>query len=697
MSIIHKTISMDCFKSRLGTRIPAYVNGELVDSSYEGYSDWGKIPMDIEVSFKKKIDDEWVEQLSYSALTSGNTYNYNECLSEIADKLPLDVSEFTEAEGEFRRYVLRYKVMTTLFGHLLNFIRNCRYYQACKRGDGYKWVEFSEMDWANEGIYPDIDGKENLDYDIEKFFLNISWIFYGEVPSPEEAEEAYPYENARYICVNEDYEWLVNTFRDPYNTNRYEECFYHFVLEMMNEDNDLSPRVDGENGIVYSEPYLPIDVYISEKVKDIGLYKSDVEDWIPNKRYYLGQRVHYSIRPDDPLGSTYELVNGDTYESIEINEDIYFAHENSDLRFYYYQDNDKYYVSIPYYKGNYDQYKQVTYFDILDEDGNVRIINENGDTYHWKKCIESDQPLSKMLYGDGESHLIDFESILSAYDDDNNKLPFILDSANTNNTEFNYRVGPMENGDRVDVLSSITLYNELHEMQIPESDPVTANDESVSTCSYIKFVYYLGTTREINYQYGIKHTEMYKYDIKELSAPVKGACAEYIWTVVHDTDVIPDMIVSAMTEATSDLYKKVYKYEGDDDFEFTVFDNETQERVPLTAGMTYICYPLFQYIDVDYSMTYTYDSEFGYLSDDGVVSHIEYDGILVENDAFQETPIFTTDYLMGFCDVKEKLNINVERGTSSATERHMALSEVNTYQDLEEYKNDMFKLRDQNT
>lgn len=73
-----------------------------------------------------------------------------------------------------------------------------------------------------------------------------------------------------------------------------------------------------------------------------------------------------------------------------------------------------------------------------------------------------------------------------------------------------------------------------------------------------------------------------------------------------------------------------------------------------------------------------------------VSSKIEYNTIKLG-----EADFLVKDDSVNYIDSIKNINIGIDRGMSASFERHNILSEVNTFQDLENYRNDYFKLTSQ--
>ena len=64
----------------------------------------------------------------------------------------------------------------------------------------------------------------------------------------------------------------------------------------------------------------------------------------------------------------------------------------------------------------------------------------------------------------------------------------------------------------------------------------------------------------------------------------------------------------------------------------------------------------------------------------------------LDNSAIK-TPLFKEEYLMGASmDSKIDINVSIDRGYATAFEKHLVLTECNTFEDLLNLRNNMFNL-----
>lgn len=659
MEVIQKKIVLEDSTGRLGTKIPSFYNNQMVDSNFDSYSDWGKYPCDILIMKNEQLVD-------FGDMTSGRTYTYSSDIYKLKNKLPLSELEINKTA------VLRYSVMCEMFHYLKEFMMGCEYYRPCKRGNTYKWVKISDKVWGDIGL--DFTKPKLF---IEKFFL-YDWPMYDVLPSEDMAAVKF---GEIGIIVNPDNDVFKLHFRIDNDSKRYEKTFYYFVTEFIN-------RNYREHSEYFSNPYVSLPLYLETEYDDIGTYTPYLEQWIPNKRYYSGATVQHQVDDNDPLGSVYRLTNMSNcpYDEISITKEIYetnsgFTGYSSGIT----DGNVIYKLRIPYFKGYYDTKTKITYFDEFDD---------NGKPKHWTKWTESniDSGTTTEIHSYGESYLDGLMRRRKSVDENGIDLPFNLDDSSTNNTQLRFALGNInvvyENGKmHCDRIESISFYDKYGNQSLPTTDPVRVLDVNIALdCEYIKFEYYDGVQIDDNGDIipstGVFHSEVYHFTRDAYLCPVSDANAPYEWMEVEDypESGITDATVSTMPDPIKGYYNKLYRFVGDSTKEFKY-------------NSVYICYPEFLFFNIDYENTYIFNEEqSAFTQNTGRVSSITYYGEQVKDDDFQVVSAFTSDCMIGVGDVDTEINANIERGIVAAYERHHILSEINTFQDLENYKNNYFKL-----
>ena len=102
----------------------------------------------------------------------------------------------------------------------------------------------------------------------------------------------------------------------------------------------------------------------------------------------------------------------------------------------------------------------------------------------------------------------------------------------------------------------------------------------------------------------------------------------------------------------------------------------------------------YNFIDIDFdSEIYEVTStDIENLKKNTILSSIEYSLKSITEDDFQKDYVIKDEYTIGLEDVIEEIDIDIERGISSSFERHHILCEIKSLGDLENYRNNLFKI-----
>jgi hypothetical protein len=102
----------------------------------------------------------------------------------------------------------------------------------------------------------------------------------------------------------------------------------------------------------------------------------------------------------------------------------------------------------------------------------------------------------------------------------------------------------------------------------------------------------------------------------------------------------------------------------------------------------------YNFIDVDFeNEIYEVSStDIENLKKNTILSSIEYTLESITEDDFQKDYTIKDEYTIGVEDVIEDINIDIKRGLSSSFEKHHILCEIKSLSDLENYRNNLFKI-----
>ena len=489
------------------------------------------------------------------------------------------------------------------------------------------------------------------------------------------------------------------------------------------------PTYDIDDGNFYTVPYAFFNVCIVQSANLVGSYTFATKDWVPGKKYYEGDKVIYdgktfklkpfrqgtvfygsksncegrklmqaryltATNPADfaeMYGDEYEGLSDDPFKDFTVND----TSEMVDMGYIYAKigrgDNWTYYIR-PSWGGFNNRYDGKTYFDNLrnpmDPDAGFVMYGQY-DTEHWaiddkivahgvyevtthnKNVHIRTQQNRSIGFDDvmipgirSESKLVNFKRNTKTMTIGGFELPGkLLSTRSSQIMDLQYIVGTVKNVDTTgdvpigDYLASISLYNTngglIH--TITPGETLEDCGLSLSSRGKIVFIYYIGA--ELVYD-----DDIYNY---RYNGGSKGI-----------------------------VYKDTY------DYTVSMYPNASQLEESMRVENRESG---FMYVDIDYDSARDYvlyenlDNyrDWVILSDVTATTKSMTEGGDPVSPNFQNADYIMEDYQLGMSFVSNNnSNVYVDRGTATAFERHMRLSEVDTLQDLEDYGNGMFKLKE---
>ena len=446
------------------------------------------------------------------------------------------------------------------------------------------------------------------------------------------------------VCVNSNADIFNNIFRLSGDTTRYELNFIEFVDDIFSNSKTYE----------YSIPYFNLPVYIDSIGKTIGDMVTDEQEWTPGKKYFIGDIVtynntYYILEKGENL-IKYEL-NGELYKIVSNEYDKHRSSKDSEM-YYFIEDygqefnpynfptdknkiiishsliNGSFSMFLIYYIGEYDNETEKMSFD-NDLRKHWSLLTETG-------VIEKETNNNIVI----PSKLNEFVSVRRSYDDDSKLLPYVL-----NNDEFipdgcktyipyilgytNYTV--KDGVICVDLLNEVTFLINV--------DDVSGITKTIDDTLYTNGRVFLNQDITTEYKW-IKFT----YYI---------GC-----NIINDK---PDLSTGIKYTETRSI--NIYN-------ETIFYDGRNINVKGCTIGSS------------------TFESS-NYNIYDKPCAVAEYNK---SNKAFG-LHTFSDDRLFGNVLVEnDNTNINVNRGNYTAIERHNILGEVNSMDDLKNYRNNFFKL-----
>lgn len=735
----NKSLSYEQGKATVVNSNADFKNYEMIYFSYglngaDGVNgNWNKCPCDIDI-YKIAENDEHIDLKNLSM-------NY---------KFPLLIN------SDGNRSILRYRNMMQIYYFLNDFYKKMKFYKLCKRTENFVWIEIDNVNFFDiniKGFYselplPDInefaintiigvnDEYETYSnyfiFDIDEnnkiaftdrldiSFFNFVKKSFGQLEIPDEINGNMVPEFLFFSEINEWYTWL-NKNKDTTDCcikKKYDEMGGDLMLNYLKDKIDYVTKT-----IEYFEkliiiPYISISFSLKNTIDDMGEFSLYSKEWVAGKKYYVGDVVVY-VSEDDINGSSYVLESGDNYELIKMTSTFYDSIKNDDTYenngieqtdvyiIYEYDENSEFiisdnknfidtnhgnkkvlykkdgdiYLPLAYYCGYYDELNKQTYFDTgIVKNGNFEIYaDDNNNFTHWKCNVEKSflQNLNVdgynknwdisnyRVFANVESKLFSLRKFKKSYDDYGNELPGIIEYGIKYNSYTNQyekyvkdHLGLIFEKNQVfnlveinDDINNKTFYygdiiKDIEYGEVNENGEIEYYDEKKQDSRYIKFTYYIGSS-------------LYK--------------ANNSWEVNDSTGV---------------KYVETYSIEIDNELNNIEIDGKNYE----------ILY--FDKIDFDSKYITIYDQSLDFAPKKAILSDIEYtsDELFINNeinDSYNiiNSKLFKEEFKLGITfPLKSEVNVYVDRGINAAFEKHLILGEINTYQDMENYRNNYFNL-----
>ena len=532
-------------------------------------------------------------------------------------------------------YIFRYYNIKDLRIWLENFIKECTFYKKAYRGGSYRWYQVDGDFYSGDTL----DIYTMLGDDISANVCDV-------------------------VCVNSNADIFNNIFRLSGDTTRYELFFIEFVDDIFSNSKTYE----------YSIPYFNLPVYIDSIGKTIGDMVTDEQEWTPGKKYFIGDIVTYN-------NTYYILKKGENFIKYELNGELYKI------------------VSNEYYKHGRSNDSEVYYF-----------IEDSGQEFNPYDDFSTDKIIiSHSLINDSFSMFLIY--YIGEYDDETEKMSFDNDSkkhwsllTKTGVIETETGVIETETNNNIVIPSKLNEFVSVRRSYLDPIDPnddskllpyVLNNDEIILPGCETYIPYILGYTN-----YTVKDGVICVDLLNEVTFLINVDDVSGITKTINDT-----LYTNGRVFLNQDITTE-YKWIK---FTYYIGCNIVNDKQDLSTGIKYtettgIKYTETRSIDI-YNETISYDGR-----------NISVKGCTIGSSTFESSNYnindkpcaiaeynksskafglhtFSDDRLFGNVLVEnDNTNINVNRGNYTAIERHNILGEVNSMDDLKNYRNNFFKL-----
>jgi hypothetical protein len=352
---------------------------------------------------------------------------------------------------------------------------------------------------------------------------------------------------------------------------------------------------------------------------------------------------------------------------------------------------------------NNSQYFTVSY----DGSGQTSIY-----TYFYKNInedIESAITLSNnvVLYNieSGNTFLYKWEEVVKSLEKNENiDLIDVLPEAEKKYFQTNYQITSYTEG----VMYYITYKCVKYKMQVSYNGTTTGNvyitpstlmlgddgltsSKGVINFTYIKDAFLIynkddKTLKNYDYQTGLMYSENYNYEISVASINLTHdknteTRTHHVYNF-YDYELVEDDIISG---GFSEDIKKEYNNVGN-------IYSVTDDNGDIIGYKRLLSDYNFIDIDFDNKIYEVTSTDIENLKKNTILSSIEYTLESITEDDFQKDYVIKDEYTIGLENVSKDINIDIERGLSSSFEKHHILCEIKSLSDLENYRNNLFKI-----
>lgn len=633
---------------------------------------WGKIPMDI------IIDEDSIIS------------RYN---------LPFDKNGNTT--------ILRYYNMVNAYYWLNKFIKTSSIYRLCKRNNNKEWVytnNFTLLDYYGCYFYDDKWHEENVERDLflfksltdvdinaysfgdiiiinnayfddyKRYFGNMndtsvllshSIIFYhfvekafGKLYIPEKIGGTLVPTYIDYYDISEWYNWLNNNknINDKTTKYKYENMGGDDMLEFLKNKVDLFNETILYFSKLVTNPYDSFHLFIDNKIDDLGIYDVYSQEWAAGKKYYVGDTVIYTSE-DDIKGNSYTLKYGENYDLIKINNIISFPlSENS----------------------NYNIVQYDNYADILTACSEIISIKDGREPHF----IENGKKIIYISKNDNAYYLP-----LAYYigNQDENTYEIFFDEINDNGrlVHWESNCGEIYNDnweeESVNLIKShgvtkLSIFERLKRSYDDNGKELpgiityyTDEDNNININNHLELPFLLNVPLNIVNIFDEDGKRIKSYgDI--LLEPVKNEGDKITFTYYIGCELTDEY---ECIENTGIKYVETYKYSEE------IIDNISIDGKKIS----------FNYIKIDFGENKKYNTaEITHKSNDFHVKNGDYNYI--------NSILYKDEDTIGIVSpFKINVNLDIDRGNTTAYDKYYMLSEVKNISDLEHYRNNYFNIK----
>ena len=529
------------------------------------------------------------------------------------------------------------------------------YYQYREElGEGDKFVKFIEK--AIGKITVDFKGKTEMS---PKFiYLANAKKLYNELVKMGKQCEFYEQNKEKFgtdeylCCLCERYKNIGG------------DAFKEYVGSLIPQAENIAKEY---LGYAKGNMVLDFDIDLTSTYQDFGIISPYVPIWIPGKRYFKGDKVQY----DGELYICLKDNNGKWREDLL---SIVFDDEDSFERI------DGVFIDGKYTKKTISNIGEIWY------DGEaIKHIAQNSDIGNTVNNYNVNFNFQIGIEGTTDSKLTDLRRFVTYYNDDN----IAERPANGYDWLFYYRKGEVVNIKTVNnKLGNVVKLSDLGDTSINTDDLESCEDKD-DLAAYGDVIYDITANPD---EHTITFTYIMGVHLKSESEPI----------IVYDDDnnklIKWDKFVWDENEKIGIKYQETYNYEEESDLDKLIKGrfilegvNETFTFEKYINGEYNKQLPTYKFEFITYNNSFNYNKTIAH-QDVNIVSILtDFETNRNSFEEYTQSDFYREDYFNGITyQPKKNIDVNIQRGTTSVFDRHIAFGEIKTLEDMELFKNSSF-------
>lgn len=430
---------------------------------------------------------------------------------------------------------------------------------------------------------------------------------------------------------------------------------------------------------------LDFDIDLTSTYQDFGIISPYVPIWIPGKRYFVGDKVQY----DGELYICLKENNGKWREdllSIVFDDDNFERIDSMFVDIHTEEQEGKIVYTKNYIEKTINSVGEIWY----DGEG-VKHIAQNEDIGREVLNYDMELQFPLKIKGTTDSKLTDLRRFVTYYNDDN----IAERPANGYDWLFYYRKGEVVNIKTVNnKLGNVVKLSDLGDTSINTDDLDSCEDKD-DLAAYGDVIYDI--TAKPN-EHTITFTYIMGVHLKSESEPI------FVYDDDNNKLIKWDKFVqdNDENEKIGIKYQETYNYEEGSDLDklannnFRLKDENgnvigTFEFDEYVQGKYNKQLPTYKFEFITYNNSFNYNKTIAHQDVNIVSTLTDFEANRNSFEEYTESDFYREDYFNGITyQPKKNIDVNIQRGSTSVFDKHIAFGEIKTLEDMEVFKNSSF-------